>query len=87
MPSHFFLLIGEDKVPGRKLTLTFRVFCFFSATLLRGSQDLSSLTRNGALAVRAQSPNHWTPREFPDFPIFLVSTLAAHGPYHTDREL
>ena len=40
---------------------------FFFFAVLRGLQDLSSLTRNGtwAPAVIVPSPNHQTAREFP----------------------
>ena len=43
-------------------------FSFLSfLAMLRGLWDLSSLTgdRTWALAVKAQSPNHWTARELP----------------------
>ena len=33
----------------------------------------------GPLALRAQSPNHWTAREFPDT-VFLIPTLPATHP-------
>ena len=41
---------------------------FFFFAILRGLQDLSSLTRDRtqAMAVKAPSPNYWTVREFPE---------------------
>ena len=44
----------------------FGVF-FVCSAKLHGFQDLSSSTRDHtqASAVKAQSPNHWTTREFP----------------------
>ena len=46
--------------------LFFFPFLSFLA-MLQGLWDLSSLTRDRtwALAVKAQSPNHWTARELP----------------------
>ena len=40
-------------------------FVFFFFAIPRGLWDLSSLIRDGASAVKAWSPNHWTVREFP----------------------
>ena len=39
--------------------------------LLHGLWDLSSPTKDGTLAVKVQSPNHWTTR---DSPVFSLST-------------
>ena len=49
------------------------LFFFFFLAVLHGLRDLSSSTRDGTVppAVEAQSPNHWTAREFHNdsFPI------------------
>ena len=58
-----------------KILFCFDLFCFVLILVLGGGglatphgiRDLSSPTRDGtcAAAVEAQSPNHWTAKEFP----------------------
>lgn len=53
----------------------------FGCAMGHGMQDLSFLNRKQTHppTVEAQSPNHWTIREFPKMELFLKSKLSDHN--------
>ena len=57
---------------------------FFFSTISCGLQDLSSPTKDGTPtpAVEAQSPNHWTTRDFPTEINFFCTNYIDRMPYY-----